>query len=101
MAYRVRHTYLASMKGFSRRAGRSEAAVFDSITAVLAQLGPALRIDHCSLDVAEFVPATGLLTVRIRGECSDCQVSPVTFSTAIAAHVKMRVPEVLEVRLVE
>ncbi|HVF38524.1 MAG TPA: NifU family protein, partial [Gemmatimonadaceae bacterium] len=82
------------MKGFTRRSGRSEAVVLDSISSVLAQLGPALRIEHCSLEVGEFVPATGLLTVRIRGECPDCQVSPATFSTAIAAHVKMRVPEV-------
>ncbi|MBA2706689.1 MAG: NifU family protein [Gemmatimonadaceae bacterium] len=88
------------MKAFSRRAVRSEAAVAETIGEILVQLGPALRIGHCSLDVAEFVAATGLVTVRIQGECPDCDVSPATFLTAIEAHLKLRVPEVREVRLV-
>jgi len=79
---------------------RADAVVRQNITAVLAEVGPLLRIDHCLIEIVEFSGATGRLTVQIDGSCPDCEVSPVTFMPAIEAHVKQRVPEVLEVSVI-
>ena len=58
-----------------------------------------LRMEHCRLEIVTFVASSGELILRIDGECTECEVSPATFSPAIAAHVKLRVPEVREVRI--
>jgi Fe-S cluster biogenesis protein NfuA len=70
------------------------------ITNVLAEIGPLLRIDHCSIEIAEYSEATGHLKLRIDGNCPDCEVSPLTFMPAIEAHLKLRVPEVREVHVI-
>ncbi len=60
-----------------------------------------LRIDHCRIELVSFVRESGRLDLAIEGSCSDCNVSPSTFTPAISAHVKIRVPEVLEVRIAD
>lgn len=82
-----------------RRRARPEIVVRQSITAVLAEVGPLLRIDHCHIEIADYSGSTGLVVLRIDGSCPDCEVSPVTFMPAIEAHLKQRVPEVREVRV--
>ena len=81
------------------RQSRSKQAVEENISVVLSELLPLLRIEHCRLELVQFSAESGLLEVGIDGGCPDCSVSPATFSHAIAAHVKMRVPEVRDVRL--
>lgn len=66
---------------------------------MLLEVIPLLRMEHCQLDVEEFIAASGLLRVRIAGSCPDCLGSPAMFATAIEAHLKQRVPEVREVRI--
>jgi len=78
---------------------RTPESIEKSITVVLSEVGPLLRIDHCHIEIVEFSTMTGLLRVRIDGECPDCELSPVTFMPAIEAHLKLRVPEVREVRV--
>jgi Fe-S cluster biogenesis protein NfuA len=67
------------------------------ISAILVEVQPLLRIDHCTLRLAEY--ASGVAVVAITGGCPDCEVSPATFSAAIQAHIRMRIPEVREVRI--
>ena len=81
------------------RSRRSQSAVEASITTVLAEVRPLLHIDHCRIELVRFSYDSGLLDLAIEGSCSHCNVSPATFSPAISAHVKMRVPEVFEVRI--
>jgi len=81
------------------RSAKVASAIEARISAVLLDLQPLLRIEHCRIDLIEFSPESGALTLRIGGECPDCEMSPATFAPAIAAHVKQRVPEVREVRL--
>ena len=71
-----------------------------NITNVLTEVGPLLRMDHYSIQIAEYTEATGQLMLRIAGNCPDCDLSPATFMPAIAAHLKLRVPEVREVRVI-
>jgi Fe-S cluster biogenesis protein NfuA len=87
------------MRGLRRKSGRSQSAIEKSISTVLFEVTPMLRIEHCSLEMVEFDKASGLLVIRIEGNCPDCSVSPSIFATGIAAHVKQRVVEVSEVRL--
>ncbi len=92
-------TYFAYMRGLRRKSGRTQSAIEESISMVLVEVTPMLRIEHCTLEMVEFDSSTGLLVIRIEGNCPDCSVSPSIFATGIAAHVKQRVVEVSEVRL--
>ena len=83
--------------GVLRKSSPSQAAIEARISTILMEIQPLLRIDHCRLELVAFAMETGSLTVRVGGECPDCEISPATFSTAIAARVKMQVPEVRDV----
>ena len=87
------------MNVLGRKTGRSKSAIEQSISTVLVEVQPMLRIEHCRLELVQFDQSTGLLVIRIEGSCPDCSVSPSIFATGIAAHVKQRVIEVTEVRL--
>jgi Fe-S cluster biogenesis protein NfuA len=56
-------------------------------------------MDHCRFEIVTFVASSGELILKIDGECTECEMSPATFSPAIAAHVKLRVPEVRDVKI--
>ncbi len=68
---------------------------------VLSEVGPLLRMEHSSIELAEYSQATGRLVLRIDGSCPYCELSPATFMPAIEAHLRLRVPEVREVLVVE
>jgi Fe-S cluster biogenesis protein NfuA len=87
------------MSVLSRRNQRAAQIVELDITNVLAEIGPLLRIEHCSIEIAEYSEETGNLKLRIDGNCPDCELSPATFMPAIEAHLKLRVPEVREVHV--
>ncbi len=82
------------MKALRRTVRQSATEIEGRIKVVLADVAPLLRIEHCSLAIAGFEPASGELTVEIRGSCPECSGSPAMFATAIDAHVRQRVPEV-------
>ena len=87
------------MKGLRRKSGRSQLAIEQSISTVLVDVQPLLRIEHCQLKLVTFDAITGVLVISIDGSCPDCAVSPSIFATGIAAHVKQRISEVSEVHL--
>jgi Fe-S cluster biogenesis protein NfuA len=89
------------MSVLRRKAPRTAASVEQSITMVLAEVGPLLRIEHCRIEIAEYSNVTGRVMLRIDGSCPDCELSPATFIPAIEAHLKRRVPEVREVRVID
>jgi Fe-S cluster biogenesis protein NfuA len=88
------------MSVLGRRNQRAQATVERNITNVLAEVGPLLRIEHCRIEVAEYSVTTGQVILRLDGTCPDCELSPATFMPAIEAHLKLRVPEVREVRVI-
>jgi Fe-S cluster biogenesis protein NfuA len=88
------------MSIIGKKTPRTAAAIEQTITTALLQAGALLRIDHCRMEIAEYSSATGRLILRIDASCPDCEVSPATFMPAIEAHVKQRVPEVLEVSVI-
>ena len=95
-AFRGPKRYLGGM-GVLRRNTNEQAKIEQRISAILVEVQPLLRIDHCTLELAEYVE--GVAVLAITGGCPDCEVSPATFSSAIQAHIRMRIPEVREVRI--
>jgi Fe-S cluster biogenesis protein NfuA len=73
--------------------------VKEKISAVLVEVEPLLRIEHCRIRLVDFSVESGVLTLSIDAACPDCDISAATFSTAIESRVKMSVPEVKEVRV--
>ena len=82
-----------------QRSAKKTSEIEARIAAILAEVAPMLRIEHCKLDLVSFSPESGIAVLGIDGGCPDCQVSPATFSPAIQAHIRMRVPEVREVKI--
>jgi Fe-S cluster biogenesis protein NfuA len=74
-------------------------AIEARISAILVEVEPLLRMDHCRLELVNFSADSGVALLAIAGGCPDCEVSPATFSAAIQAHIMRRVPEVREVRI--
>ncbi len=83
--------------GVLRRATNEQARIEERISAILVEVQPLLRIEHCTLELARY--ESGIAVLAISGGCPDCEVSPATFSAAIQAHIRMRIPEVREVRI--
>jgi Fe-S cluster biogenesis protein NfuA len=81
------------------RSAKKPSDIEARISAILAEVGPMLRIEHCRLDLLSFSAESGFAILGIDGGCPDCRVSPATFSPAIQAHIRMRIPEVREVRI--
>lgn len=83
----------------SLRSQKSVPRIEARISAILVEVEPLLRMEHCRLELVDFSSESGVAVLAIAGGCPDCEVSPATFSTAIQAHIMMRVPEVREIRI--
>ena len=51
--------------------------------------------------LVEFDAPTGTATLRIEGDCPDCEMSAANMIEGIGAHLRARVPEVKDVRRIE
>jgi len=89
------------MTGLRRNAANKQLTVEESITLVLAELRPLIRIEHTQIEIAEYSGVTGRLVLRMDGACPHCELSPADFMPAIEAHLKLRVPQVREVSVIE
>jgi Fe-S cluster biogenesis protein NfuA len=70
----------------------------ERITDALAQVAAMLRLDQAVVELVEFEQRTGVATLRLRGDCPDCEMSVSSLRDGIEAQLRMRVPEVREVR---
>lgn len=64
----------------------------------LAQVAVMLRLDQAVIELVEFEKRTGVAVLRLRGDCPDCAMSVSTLRDGIEAQLRLRVPEVREVR---
>jgi Fe-S cluster biogenesis protein NfuA len=64
----------------------------------LTQVAVMLRLDRAVLELVTFEKATGVAVLRLHGDCPDCEMSVSTLRDGIEAQLRMRVPEVREVR---
>ena len=72
--------------------------IAERIGDALAQVSVILRLDEAVIELVEFERRTGIAVLRLRGDCPDCAMSVSTLRDGIEAHLRMRVPEVREVR---
>ena len=77
---------------------RSRQTVEDRIGDALTQVAIMLRLDRAVLELVTFEKATGVAVLRLHGDCPDCQMSVSALHAGIEAQLRMRVPEVREIR---
>jgi Fe-S cluster biogenesis protein NfuA len=92
---------LNHMNPFTRSARDRQDSTEDRIREVLAGLHDLLGLDQCGLELISFERATGTLVLRLEGSCPHCDMSAATLLRGIETHLRMRVPEVREVRAFE
>jgi Fe-S cluster biogenesis protein NfuA len=82
----------------ARSIRRTRRTTEERIVEALAQVAVMLRLDQAVIELVEFEQRTGVAVLRLRGDCPDCEMSVSTLRDGIEAQLRMRVPEVREVR---
>jgi Fe-S cluster biogenesis protein NfuA len=82
----------------ARSLRRTQITSEQRITEALEQVATMLRLDRAVLELVEFDQRSGVAVLRLHGDCPDCEMSVQTLSVGIEAQLRMRVPEVREVR---
>ena len=77
---------------------RTRPSVEDRIGDALAQVASMLRLDRALIELVSFERSTGVAVLRLHGDCPDCEMSVTALRDGIEAQLRMRVPEVREVR---
>ena len=80
------------------RSLRRTQSVEDRIGDALSHVAVMLRLDEAVLELVQFERATGVAVLRLHGDCPDCAMSVSALRDGIEAQLRMRVPEVREVR---
>jgi Fe-S cluster biogenesis protein NfuA len=78
---------------------RSRDDIQRQINDELAALVPLLSIDPCQLALVRFDEGTGSCVIRFAGECPDCNASAATFFHGIETRLRLRVPEIRELKV--
>jgi Fe-S cluster biogenesis protein NfuA len=84
----------------ARSLRRTGPTIEQRIADALAQVAVMLRLNQAVIELVEFEQRTGVAVLRLRGDCPDCEMSVSTLRAGIEAQLRMRVPEVREVRAV-
>ena len=77
---------------------RTRQTVENRIGDALAQVAVMLRLDRAVIELVSFERSTGVAVLRLHGDCPDCEMSVSALRDGIEAQLRMRVPEVREVR---
>jgi Fe-S cluster biogenesis protein NfuA len=77
---------------------RTSQTTEERIVEALAQVAVMLRLDQAVIELVEFERRTGVAVLRLGGDCPDCEMSVGRLRDGIEAQLRMRVPEVREVR---
>jgi Fe-S cluster biogenesis protein NfuA len=80
-----------------RGGGKATAAIERRIRAAIEELRPLLRIEPAGIELHSFDAITGTLVLRIEGDCPDCEMSAGILMPGIAAHLRLRVPEIRDI----
>ena len=83
--------------GLLRRGRDSDAAIEARIREAIEGLRPLLGVDG-GVELVNFEGASGVAVLRVEGDCPQCEMPVATFLQGIEAHLRMRVPEIREIR---
>ncbi len=84
--------------GLLKRARPNVEAIEGRIRDAIAGLRPLLPVDATRIDLVNFESETGIAVLRVEGDCPDCEMSVAALLQGIEAHLKLRVPEIREIR---
>ena len=84
--------------GLLRRGRPNAEAIEARIREAIAGLRPMLGVGETSIALVNFEAATGVAVLRIEGDCPECEMSVATLLQGIEAHLRLRVPEIREIR---
>jgi len=85
------------MSVFGRIGGRQD-DVDERIRAALMELRPLVEHKASRVELLHFAATTGVATLVVEGGCPDCEMPAAALLQGMAAHLRLRVPEVREVR---
>jgi Fe-S cluster biogenesis protein NfuA len=68
------------------------------IEAALAELRPLVAHQASRVELLNFAPSSGVATLVVEGGCPDCDMPAAALLQGIGAHLRLRVPEVRDVR---
>jgi Fe-S cluster biogenesis protein NfuA len=68
------------------------------INDAIVGMRPLLHIEKMDLALLSFDATTGVTILRIAGDCPDCTMTATELRAGIEAHLRLRVPEITEVR---
>jgi Fe-S cluster biogenesis protein NfuA len=74
------------------------AAIAARIRNALAELRPMLRIEASAVELIDYDERAGVALLRVDGGCPDCEMTAAMLIEGIEAHLRLRVPEIREVR---
>ena len=83
--------------GLLRRARTDNAEIEARIREAIAGLRPLLG-GHGGVELVNFESASGVAVLRVEGDCPECEMPVATFLQGIEAHLRLRVPEIREIR---
>lgn len=80
------------------RRNKKSADIEHRIRDAIAAMRPLLRIQTVEVELTSFDAASGVALLRLEGDCPDCDLNAEVLRTGIEAHLRLRVPEINEVR---
>ncbi|MDQ6828653.1 MAG: NifU family protein [Gemmatimonadota bacterium] len=78
---------------------RDDAAIEQRIRAALDAIPEVLRNESLSVELIQWIGDDGTAVLRFHGDCPDCEMTAKTFVHGVEAHVRLKVPEIREVRV--
>lgn len=86
--------------GLLKRGRNRNDEIEERIREAIAGLRPLLGVESGGVELVNYEGASGVAVLRIEGDCPHCEMPVSTLMQGIEAHLRMRVPEIREIRSV-
>lgn len=83
--------------GLLRRGRDNTAAIEARIREAIEGLRPLLGVEN-GVELVNFESSSGVAVLRVEGDCPQCEMPVATLLQGIEAHLRLRVPEIREIR---
>jgi len=84
--------------GLLKRGRKRNAEVEARIREAIEGLRPLLGVESCGVELVNFEIESGVAVLLVEGDCPHCEMPVSTLLQGIEAHLRMRVPEIREIR---
>ena len=84
--------------GLLKRGRKRNDEVEARIREAIEGLRPLLGVESCGVELVNFEMESGVAVLLVEGDCPHCEMPVSTLLQGIEAHLRMRVPEIREIR---